>query len=201
MASAIHQRESVIGIPVSLPSWALLPFPSPHPSRWSQSTGFGLPVSYINSHWLSVLHMVMCMFPCCSLKSYHPLLLPLLHPKICSLCPCLLCCPACRIIGAIFLDSVKVKVNLTQSCLTLCDPMDSIVHGILQARIPFFPFSRGSPQPRDWTQISHITGGFFTTWATREVFRFHIYISIYIYIYLYIYRYIYICIFPYIYMR
>ena len=151
MASAIHQRESVIGIPVSLPSWALLPFPSPHPSRWSQSTGFGLPVSYINSHWLSVLHMVMCMFPCCSLKSYHPLLLPLLHPKICSLCPCLLCCPACRIIGAIFLDSVKVKVNLTQSCLTLCDPMDSIVHGILQARIlewVVFPSPGDLPNPR-----------------------------------------------------
>ena len=23
-------------------------------------------------------------------------------------------------------------------------------------------------QPRDWTQVSHITGGFFTSWATRE---------------------------------
>ena len=31
-----------------------------------------------------------------------------------------------------------------------------------------FPFSRGSPQPRDWTQVSHIVGGFFTSWATRE---------------------------------
>ena len=43
-----------------------------------------------------------------------------------------------------------------QSCLTLCDPMDYIVHGILQARILqwiAFPFSRGSSQPRDWTQV------------------------------------------------
>ena len=48
--------------------------------------------------------------------------------------------------------TVKVKVLVTQSCLTLSDPMDYIVHGILQARIPervAFPFSRGSPQPRD----------------------------------------------------
>ena len=29
-------------------------------------------------------------------------------------------------------------------------------------------FSRGSSQPRDWTQVSHIAGGFFTKWATRE---------------------------------
>ena len=27
-----------------------------------------------------------------------------------------------------------VKVKVTQSCLTLCPPMDSRVHGILQAR-------------------------------------------------------------------
>ena len=31
-----------------------------------------------------------------------------------------------------------------------------------------FPFSRVSSQPRDWTQVSHIVGRFFTSWATRE---------------------------------
>ena len=30
------------------------------------------------------------------------------------------------------------------------------------------PFSRESSQPRDQTQVSHIAGGFFTIWATRE---------------------------------
>ena len=30
------------------------------------------------------------------------------------------------------------------------------------------PFSRGSSQPRDWTQVFPIAGGFFTSWATRE---------------------------------
>ena len=67
------------------------------------------------------------------------------------------------------IDTVKVKV--TQSCLTLCDPMDYTVHGILQARIlewVAFPFSRGSSQPRDWTGVSCIAGRFFTNCAMRE---------------------------------
>ena len=45
-----------------------------------------------------------------------------------------------------------VKVKVTQSCLTLCNPMDYKVHGILQARIlewVAIPFSRGLSQPRD----------------------------------------------------
>ena len=49
--------------------------------------------------------------------------------------------------------------------------MDYTVQGILQARIlerVAFPFSRGSSQQRDQTQISHIAGGLFTSWATRE---------------------------------
>ena len=57
---------------------------------------------------------------------------------------------------------------IAQSCLTLCDPMDYAVYGILQARIlewVAFPFSSGSSQPRDWTQVSWIAGGFFTSWA------------------------------------
>ena len=60
----------------------------------------------------------------------------------------------------------KVKVKVAQSSLTLCDPMDYTVHGILQARIlewVVFPFSRGSSQPRDQTQGSHIAGEFFTS--------------------------------------
>ena len=31
-----------------------------------------------------------------------------------------------------------------------------------------FPFSRRSSQPRDWTQVSLIAVGFFTSWAARE---------------------------------
>ena len=70
----------------------------------------------------------------------------------------------------------KVKVLVAQSCPTVCDPMvcsppGSSVHGILQARIlkwAAMPFSRGSSQPRDGTQVSLISGRFFTIWATRE---------------------------------
>ena len=32
-----------------------------------------------------------------------------------------------------------------------------------------FPFSRRSSQHRYWTQVSHIAGKFFTSWATTEV--------------------------------
>ena len=65
---------------------------------------------------------------------------------------------------------------VTQSCLTLCNPRDcsppgSSVLGILQARIlelVAMPYSRGSFQPRDQTQVSFTAGGFFTMWATRD---------------------------------
>ena len=67
-----------------------------------------------------------------------------------------------------------MRVKVAQSCLTLCDPMDYTVNGILQARIlewVAFLFSRGSSQPRDLTQVSCIAGGFFTNWAIREALQ------------------------------
>ena len=63
------------------------------------------------------------------------------------------------------LTSLKeVKVEVTQLCSILCDPMEYTVHGILHARIlewVAFPFSKGSSQPGT-------TGRFFTSWATRS---------------------------------
>ena len=63
----------------------------------------------------------------------------------------------------------------TQSCPTLCDPMDWPVRlpcpWDFQATIlewVAMPSSRGSSQPRDRTQVSSNAGGFFTHWATRE---------------------------------
>ena len=60
--------------------------------------------------------------------------------------------------------------KLAQSCPTLLDPMDcslprSSVHGIFQARVlewVAISFSRGSPQPRNRTQASHIVRRHFT---------------------------------------
>ena len=54
-------------------------------------------------------------------------------------------------------DSGVLSVTVAQSSLTLRDPMDCTVHEILQAIIMewvAFPFSRGSSQPRDQTQVS-----------------------------------------------
>ena len=96
------------------------------------------------------------------------------------------------------MKSLKVKVKVTQSCPTLCDPMDytgqntgvdslSLLQGIFPTPggnpgLPLcrwilyqlshqgsprilewvvYPFSRGSSQPGDLTQVSCIAGGFF----------------------------------------
>ena len=61
---------------------------------------------------------------------------------------------------------LKVKVEVAQSCLMLCDPVDYAVHGVLQARTlgrVAFPFSRGSSQARDQTGVSCIVSRFFTS--------------------------------------
>ena len=70
---------------------------------------------------------------------------------------------------------ISIKWKLL-SHVWLCDPIDcslpgSSVHGNLQVKIlewVALPFSRGFSQARDWTQVSHIAGRFFTIWATRE---------------------------------
>ena len=60
------------------------------------------------------------------------------------------------------------------SCSVVSDSLRP--HGLYslwnsQARIlewVAFPFCRGSSQPTDRTQVSHIAGRFFTSWATRK---------------------------------
>ena len=63
---------------------------------------------------------------------------------------------------------------VTQWWPILCNPVDSFVHAIFQARIlewVSYPFSRGSSQSRNWTRISCIAGRFFTSWATSEALK------------------------------
>ena len=70
-----------------------------------------------------------------------------------------------RVLNPYILE-IRKKVKITRSSLTLCNPMDYTVHGILQARILeciTIPFSRGSSQPRDRIQVSCIASGFFTS--------------------------------------
>ena len=72
-----------------------------------------------------------------------------------------------------------LKFKVAQSCPTLCNPVDcslsaSSIRGIFQARIlewVAISFSRGCSRPRDWTQVSHITGRCFTVWASKEAFK------------------------------
>ena len=67
----------------------------------------------------------------------------------------------------------------TQSCPTVCDPMDCIfpgssVHGISPGKntgVGCHSFLWGSSPPRDWTQVSRVASGFFIIWATREIHR------------------------------
>ena len=57
----------------------------------------------------------------------------------------------------------------SESCSIVSDslqPLTYRVHGILQARIlewVAYPFFRGSSPPRNWTGVSCIAGGFFTS--------------------------------------
>ena len=74
------------------------------------------------------------------------------------------------VINKLLVVVIKVKVLVTQSCLTLgnpigCNPPNSSVLAVFQARIlewVAIPFSRGSSQPRDQTWVSCIAGRFFT---------------------------------------
>ena len=73
-------------------------------------------------------------------------------------------------------------VKVTQSCLTLCNPMAYTVHRILQARILEWvavPLLQGIiPTQRSNPGLLHCRQ-FFTSWATREAqeYRIHLYLS------------------------
>ena len=97
----------------------------------------------------------------CQVNHLHPgvfLGLKMIFPQACSQSPW----------WPILLKQLHMCIR-AQSCLTLCTLMDcnllgSSVHGILQARM----LEWGSLSLLQGTQVSHIAGGFFTIWATRE---------------------------------
>ena len=75
----------------------------------------------------------------------------------------------------------KGKCYFLNNVQLFWDPMDCSlpgpsVYGILQARILAWvaiPFSRGSSQPGDQTQVPRIGGRFFTIWAIREAIQYN----------------------------
>ena len=74
---------------------------------------------------------------------------------------------------------LTAKSLVTQSCPTLCNPMDcnlpgSSHHGIFQKRVlewVAISFSRGSSQPRNQTWVSCFAGRYFIIWAIREAIK------------------------------
>ena len=87
MIFAMHQHDSATDVPVSPLLNPPLSFHlPPHPIPLGSSRGLVLGALFhaLNLLCLSILHMVMYMFQCYSLKSSHPLILPL-SPKVSSL--------------------------------------------------------------------------------------------------------------------
>ena len=162
---------------MSLPSWTFHPPPIPsHPSRLSQNTWFRLPATY-NKFPLAI-------FPW-SLNLPHSS--RCVHTSVLSAYPLL----PCKQFHEHHLSNYHhASHSVTSDFLWPHESYSlpgSSVHGIFQARMlewVAIPFSRESSHPRDWTQVSHIAGGFLTVQATREAP--YIYICIYIYIYIYI---------------
>ena len=77
------------------------------------------------------------------------------------------------------LFSFLSEMKFAQSCPTLCDPMDCsppgcFIRGILWRMLEWvaMPFSMGSSQPRDQTQVSETAGRFFTIWAAQKAHSF-----------------------------
>ena len=64
-----------------------------------------------------------------------------------------------------YIQYSKVWVQVAQSCPAHCNPRNSPGQN---TGVGSLPFSRGSSQPRDQTQVSCIAGGFFTIRATKE---------------------------------
>ena len=101
-------NESAMGVHVS-PHSEPLPHLPPHaiPLGCPRARALGAQLHAWNLHWSS-WRVVMYMFHCYSLPSSPPHLLPR-SPKVCSLHPCLFCCPAYRIIVTVFLNSICMR--------------------------------------------------------------------------------------------
>ena len=81
------------------------------------------------------------------------------------------------LLGKKTITNLESESEVSQSCPTLCNPMDCSlpgysIPGIFQAVVleqVAISFSRGSSPPRDQTWVSCIVERRFTIWATREV--------------------------------
>ena len=95
----MNQHWYTCSLPPESPSHLPL---HPIPLNYHRALGLSSLSCTRNSPWLSLLHMVMYMFQCCSLNSSHPLL-PKLCSGVCSLCLHLHCFSANKFISTIVL--------------------------------------------------------------------------------------------------
>ena len=114
MVFAIHQHESATGTHMSSHPESPSHFP-PHPIPLGGPRALALSalLHASNLHWSSILHILIYMFQCYSLKSSHllpPFAFSHKSPKVCSLHLCLFYCLTYKIIIAVFLNSIYVLI-------------------------------------------------------------------------------------------
>ena len=116
-------KEVTVSVHMCCPSLSLPPPIHSHPPRLLQSPSLSSLSHTPNPHWLSILHMVVCMFQSYSLHSSHPLLSPLC-PQICSLCVHLLL--LCEQIHQYHPSRFHIYVLICNICFPLSDLLYSV---------------------------------------------------------------------------
>ena len=156
------------------PSWTPLP-PPPHINPLGHPSVPALSILYhaSNLDWRFISH-ILYMFQCHPPKSSHLSLSHRIQKTVLDIC----------VSFAVWITTncwkffeITMKCSeVTQSCTTLCNPMDyslprSSVHGIFQAIVlEWTAISfRESSWLRNRARVSCIVDRCFTVWATREV--------------------------------
>ena len=113
LVSAIHEHESVIGINTCpLPLVPTSHLPSPHPLGCHRAPALDSFPALCSRFPLAICFTHGSVRVSVLFSQIIPPFLP--HcVQICSSCLCLLCCPACRIVTIIFLDSVYNGILLS----------------------------------------------------------------------------------------
>ena len=146
LVSAIRQHELTIGILMSPPSWTSFPPTPSHSPRLSQGTGLSSLHQAADSHWPSILHMVIYVMDVTYRVCFNVALS--LHPSVSSPC-CVresvfyvcVSAAALQIGSSVPLPKSKVLCSRTGcGCHVrfFCDPMNTVARQV--------PLSMGSPR-------------------------------------------------------